>query len=663
MKKTIIILSCISVVAISCNDVAEYVGQADVQNGDVLTEITAVMPQIEMPESTRVGLENENSTWHFSWSAGTDCDVLGFLPADPGNYYYKYELMQSLFYVSEVSEEGDRARFKADGWGLLTGKRYYSYYPYSETTEYHKVDIDYDGQYQFANDDINHLGDKLFLYADTGTVTGGNQDVMYFQLGCLCIFEFTLPSEYLPCEITSMTLSVSNQEGFTHKAHYDPCCSNPPMSIVKDETSGSFEMDMNVRTDDEGKVTVYAMMNPDLSSGTTVTATLESYDGNLFSGSYTTGSDQHSGESHLYKSNLSFSGRTEINLSRRERANCYMVTSSGSYKFLAARCGDETALPEIATVELLWGQSSIIENLCLTDGYVKFTTTDNGASFNRGNAVIVGKNSVGTVVWSWHIWFTDKPSNQTFPNGAGTLMDRNLGASAPWSEGLYYQWGRKDPFEGNKALTIAANNGDKDVSYSIQHPSTFISADMNNSLDWNKDSKDKESNLWNDGLKSVYDPCPPGYKVPEGGSASVTGFFRTAYGDLFHIGYDHNTGKFAGTEIGWTKVEGKDCVYMPVTGGYAYLPETGYYAEPSGQWETPIMKTVFLWTGSGSGRDGLAAWNTWTSGLIDIHEYLTFDWNSGRAAGKNLRCRKISGSEVLESKRSNEKFRVDHSEW
>lgn len=95
-----------------------------------------------------------------------------------------------------------------------------------------------------------------------------------------------------------------------------------------------------------------------------------------------------------------------------------------------------------------------------------------------GNAVIAGYNAKGVIVWSWHIWVNDYMPAQlsnaqkynTYrwdsdsiyykdPRVAGhSFMMCNLGATGTLDElkgvikgsvkpyGVYYQWGRKDPF-------------------------------------------------------------------------------------------------------------------------------------------------------------------------------------------------------------------------
>ena len=46
--------------------------------------------------------------------------------------------------------------------------------------------------------------------------------------------------------------------------------------------------------------------------------------------------------------------------------------------------------------------------------------------------MIAAKDNDGTILWSWHIWVTDKPEEYTYKNSQGTytLMDRNIGASS-----------------------------------------------------------------------------------------------------------------------------------------------------------------------------------------------------------------------------------------
>ena len=95
---------------------------------------------------------------------------------------------------------------------------------------------------------------------------------------------------------------------------------------------------------------------------------------------------------------------------------------------------------------------SIIAYRNAESGEIHFTTGD-----MEGNALIALCNADGDILWSWHIWFTDDPRGQEYYNNAGTMMDRNLGATSATpgdvgALGLLYQWGRKDPFLGSSSI-------------------------------------------------------------------------------------------------------------------------------------------------------------------------------------------------------------------
>ena len=229
-------------------------------------------------------------------------------------------------------------------------------------------------------------------------------------------------------------------------------------------------------------------------------------------------------------------------LSQFESANSYLITEAGSYKFKAVKGNSAISVGAAAKAEILWETentdtapeaNAIIAKVSYSDGYVSFSTP---ATLKPGNALIAVKDASDVVLWSWHIWIP--ADNVTVWNSeafAGAkMLDRNLGALKataksgdvdPLSIGLYYQWGRKDPFPG--AVTFEKNPAGAKVAgegmtyhqelitidYSIQHPTEYASVPEVDDGVWNvEDPKD----LWNaDGdLKTIYDPCPPGYRVP-----------------------------------------------------------------------------------------------------------------------------------------------------
>lgn len=269
-------------------------------------------------------------------------------------------------------------------------------------------------------------------------------------------------------------------------------------------------------------------------------------------------------------------------LSRYGTANCYIVSSANrGYCFdatvkgngvntLTKRDGTVIQLPDrdvhldIDTVAILRSDAMmeldadgkmqpitiyakrvntpIVELLSnkLTDGKIVFRVPGNTANSSdyrliyRGN-VKIGAYKNGKIVWSWHIWITDKPQNQGYSNGY-VALDRNLGAvtndyktfqpvHSAWS-GLYYQWGRKDPIfrptvdeQPGWAAIWPPKKEKRVVSVAEAHenPTTYFWDSASN--DWTTDTENSDY-FWgyisvrDDVKKTLYDPCPPGYRVP-----------------------------------------------------------------------------------------------------------------------------------------------------
>lgn len=228
-------------------------------------------------------------------------------------------------------------------------------------------------------------------------------------------------------------------------------------------------------------------------------------------------------------------------------ANCYIVSESGNYKFKTVKGNSSESVGLVDNVEVLWetfGTSTkpnvgdLIYDVTYGDGYIGFTATD-----KKGNALIAAKNERGDILWSWHIWLTDQPQDQVYRNDAGTMMDRNIGATSArkgdvGALGLLYQWGRKDPFLGGcrigyssyknqekatstltwpKAVRTGSLSGT--IAYAIAHPTTFIRGEFGggNKADWlYSNDYVAGSSRWKS-EKTIYDPCPVGYRVPDTG--------------------------------------------------------------------------------------------------------------------------------------------------
>lgn len=235
-------------------------------------------------------------------------------------------------------------------------------------------------------------------------------------------------------------------------------------------------------------------------------------------------------------------------LSAEGSANSYILTGPGVYKFKAVKGNSDEPVGDVAIVHVLWetfGTTSIpdacelIDATAYKDGYAAVRVPED---FKEGNALVVAKNADGQIIWSWHFWLTAQaPGEHVYANGAGVMMDRNLGALSmkkgdPKGFGLLYQWGRKDPFPGSATLNgtsmvsttakmyaTLSSATDGTIEYAVQHPSTIILAQGGKSTDWlhyDAGTNRYDNTRWQV-EKTMYDPCPPGWKVPQGGSEGI----------------------------------------------------------------------------------------------------------------------------------------------
>ena len=156
-------------------------------------------------------------------------------------------------------------------------------------------------------------------------------------------------------------------------------------------------------------------------------------------------------------------------------------------------------------------------------------------------------------------------------------MDRNLGATSATpgdvgALGLLYQWGRKDPFLSGSSISSsfqAASTGNWETSstritnaLAISNPTTFFTGSSNYLPDANWQSK-----------KTAYDPCPAGWRVPDGGENGIwksAGFAKTSF-DSTNRGYSFS---ISSPETTWYPAPG---YLLCDNGAFAYSDERGYY--------------------------------------------------------------------------------------
>lgn len=337
-------------------------------------------------------------------------------------------------------------------------------------------------------------------------------------------------------------------------------------------------------------------------------------------------------------------GDSFINLSANGTANCYIVNRGGKYKFRLVKGNSDETL-DVKSVEVLWESfgtdvapnvGDLIKSVSYKNGEITFQTAD---TFKEGNAVIAAKDASGTILWSWHIWLTDQPEEQVYYNNAGTMMDRNLGATSATpgdvgALGLLYQWGRKDPFLGSSSIsrsveaesTISwpsavesdASNGT--ISYATQHPTSFITRNSSN-RDWYYTGGSNTDNTRWQSIKTINDPCPAGWRVPDGGSDGVWAKAGFPSGTVIYSFNSSDSGMTFGASI---------C--SPAT----WYPAAGYRCEDNGGDIRYTGSHGNYWSVSPYGGDmvGISALYFDQGGTVFTSHY------SPSASGLSVRCMK-----------------------
>ena len=275
------------------------------------------------------------------------------------------------------------------------------------------------------------------------------------------------------------------------------------------------------------------------------------------------------------------SGTVSTDLSASGTANSYIVSEAGSYKFTPTKGNSNESVGSIASAEVLWetfgtdvtpSVGDLLKNVKYNNGVITFETP---SAYKEGNAVIAAKDASGKILWSWHIWLTDQPQGQVYYNNAGTMMDRNLGATSATpgdvgALGLLYQWGRKDPFLGSSSISsgteakstltwpsaVSSDSSKGTIAYATANPTTFIT--YYNNYDWYYTESTSTDNTRWQSAKTIYDPCPVGWCVPYGG------VWPLAKGSTmsFSATYDSNnegmnfSGKFGSAPTIWYPASG-----------------------------------------------------------------------------------------------------------
>ena len=262
-------------------------------------------------------------------------------------------------------------------------------------------------------------------------------------------------------------------------------------------------------------------------------------------------------------------------------ANCYVVSAAGTYQLPlvygnAIKNGSENkpayqgfkdyqnhaiSSPSITGADnavLVWSDGFFMfKDIHLDEARENLVFTIDPDYMQQANAVLAVRDASNRIMWSWHIWVTERPVYtqrhilQDFFGGSNTyeLMQCNLG----WVDGkmvyynqrdltfrftqvgsgktaelkvtqegakfdykdvgsTYYQWGRKDPLvalknwksyryedyrlheTGDPDYVYRYETGPTTIGNAIQHPNVFYTRGTTGAADWNGDHT---TTLWN----------------------------------------------------------------------------------------------------------------------------------------------------------------------
>ena len=284
----------------------------------------------------------------------------------------------------------------------------------------------------------------------------------------------------------------------------------------------------------------------------------------------------------------------------------------------------------------------------------------------KSGNVVVGVYAGGVAAWSWHLWFAPKDalSTITVTNYQGknyNFTKETLGwKPTVWSSSTYdkprtvkvkveqtianggvkqvtvinitqnpgikkegistlYQFGRKDAFPGMDETKLPQGSINKNVTdqmsitNGIRYPQNFYTEHIGN---WYRDypyynlwSADNIAISYNDNavVKTVYDPCPVGFKMPAGNA--FTGFtsngqHQTSAANINADGTADSQDKFdaAHGHNFWTNSSKNTTIFFPPTGcrntktgSLGQVNEGGYYWSAASYGNTSAYYLTFNW--------------------------------------------------------------------
>lgn len=387
---------------------------------------------------------------------------------------------------------------------------------------------------------------------------------------------------------------------------------------------------------------------------------------------------------HCYTYNYNIVGSdpsgTNSNIEKSEIRNCYIMVPTKEDE------ADRTVTIDVAEmVNRYWKQESdkvhpndVLEMVNIwsegetSDGYsapalsnLTFSRQSGTTKFSTiiprntyGNYLVAVKKN-GKTLWSYHIWcpeLSPEDNVRSLPSSK-SIMQMNLGAlwrpngsDISWGHvgssavdgdrersrgktmGLYYQWGRKDPFRSFN--NPESTTSQKTIEESVMAPQLFVNRNDN----WCSDDNNKQWN--NSSSKTIHDPCPIGWKVPDAdtwdGVSNVTENYKD-FGGIELI-------RFVLTSVLYTDDGSSDSSYLPLPGTIDPLGRVGNNRD---NYKYYVVDWIFVIVSNGV-PDGCGVyWNntnsseTNGSSLRNDKNGIGLNNSYPKSTGASIRCQKM----------------------
>ena len=232
----------------------------------------------------------------------------------------------------------------------------------------------------------------------------------------------------------------------------------------------------------------------------------------------------------------------QVTVVQRSTGANTVVVRAGETRAFPARRTDGAYVKGVAADWVWTTDAELLSGLDYDASRNEITCT--AAKSKQGSGLVALFDAGGAVVWSWLVWVVDKmPSDVTV--GGIAWQDRNVGAEYHSTDpkacvqdfrsyGLFYQWGRKEPFIGAKILSKnkyyeghaeypdafgamtreVVFNASRTAGWQVSGEEMTAATANGNPTTFYTRSSAAMSEGWTEGGKGLNDPCPVGYRVP-----------------------------------------------------------------------------------------------------------------------------------------------------